>query len=159
MKQLWSPWRMKYIQSNKVKDCIFCRALSQLDDEQNLVIARGKSVFAMLNLYPYTSGHLMIVPNAHVANLDELEPATRAEMMDLTAAATLVLRQVYHPEGFNLGINMGEVAGAGIAEHIHMHVVPRWGGDTNFMSSLASTRVLPESLQDTFLRLRLAWKH
>lgn len=150
---------MKYIQSNKVKDCIFCRALSQLDDEQNLVIARGKSVFAMLNLYPYTSGHLMIVPNAHVANLDELEPATRAEMMDLTAAATLVLRQVYHPEGFNLGINMGEVAGAGIAEHIHMHVVPRWGGDTNFMSSLASTRVLPESLQDTFLRLRLAWKH
>lgn len=150
---------MKYIQSNKVKECIFCRALNQLDDEQSLVVERGKSVFAMLNLYPYTSGHLMIVPNAHVANLDELDAATRAEMMDLTASATLVLRQVYHPEGFNLGINMGEVAGAGIAEHIHMHVVPRWGGDTNFMSSLASTRVLPESLQDTFLRLRLAWKH
>lgn len=158
MNYLWSPWRMSYIENHlKVDNCVFCIAASRPDDEENLVIFRGRRVFIILNRYPYTSGHLMAVPFEHCSDLGGLDPETRAEMMELVHRATLVLQAVYHPQGFNLGMNIGEAAGAGIAEHIHFHVVPRWGGDTNFMSSLADTRVLPEALEETFRRVREAW--
>jgi ATP adenylyltransferase len=158
MNYLWSPWRMKYISEHrKVTGCVFCWALEQTDSVENLVVARGQAAFVILNRFPYTSGHLMIVPCEHQPSLELLAPATRAEIMELAAQALAVLQGVYHPQGFNLGMNIGESAGAGIAEHVHLHIVPRWGGDTNFMSSLANTRVLPEALEDTFARVREAW--
>jgi ATP adenylyltransferase len=150
---------MTYIQNNQHSaDCVFCTALAQADGPQNLIVARGGRAFVILNRYPYTSGHLMVVPNEHRAALEELDSQTRAEIMELSNQAILILQAVYHPQGFNLGMNIGEVAGAGIADHIHMHIVPRWGGDTNFMTSLANTRVLPESLPDTYQRVRQSWK-
>jgi ATP adenylyltransferase len=150
---------MTYIQNNQHSaDCVFCSALEQADGPANLIVARGGRAFVILNRYPYTSGHLMVVPNAHRAALEELDAHTRAEMMELSNQAILILQAVYHPQGFNLGMNIGEVSGAGIADHIHMHIVPRWGGDTNFMTSLANTRVLPESLPDTYQRVRQSWE-
>ena len=150
---------MDYIQSNKdEEECVFCRALAQHDSVENLIIERGKLAFVILNRFPYTSGHLMVVPYAHQAHLSALERETRAEIIELSNRATLVLENVYHPQGFNLGMNLGEAAGAGIAEHLHMHVVPRWGGDTNFMSSLADTRVLPESLEETYRKVQEGWR-
>lgn len=150
---------MEYINNHdKVEGCVFCNALKLADDTDNLIIARGQLAFVILNRYPYTSGHLMVVPNAHQSSLDALEPAARSEIMELTNQAMLVLHRIYHPQGFNLGMNIGSVAGAGIAEHVHMHVVPRWGGDTNFMSAVAGTRVLPESLEDTYQRVSAGWR-
>lgn len=151
---------MAYIQSPKPDSgCIFCKALQQPDSVENLIVARGRSAFVILNRYPYTSGHLMVVPFDHVSSLDLLSGETRAEIMELTMRATQVLARVYHPEGYNLGMNLGEVAGAGIAEHLHMHIVPRWGGDANFMSTVAQTRVLPEALEDTYRRVADGWNH
>ncbi|MDD5467670.1 MAG: HIT domain-containing protein [Anaerolineales bacterium] len=159
MKHLWSPWRMTYIENHdKAEACAFCVALAQVDGPQNLILHRGKRAFLILNRYPYTGGHLMAVACDHQPSLEDLDAATRAEMMELATQAMGVLREVYHPDGFNLGINIGEAAGAGIREHVHMHVVPRWGGDTNFMSTLAGTRVLPEALEDTYHRFSAAWK-
>jgi len=150
---------MEYINNHeKVEGCVFCNALGHADGIDNLIIARGQRAFVILNRYPYTSGHLMVVPNAHQSSLDALELAARSEMMELTNQAIQILQHVYHPQGFNLGMNIGSVAGAGIAEHVHMHVVPRWGGDTNFMSAVAGTRVLPESLEDTYLRVSAGWR-
>jgi ATP adenylyltransferase len=150
---------MTYILDNQHSaDCVFCTALGGLDGPDNLIVARGRRAFVILNRYPYTSGHLMVVPMKHCASLDELDPETRAEIMELSNRATLILQAVYQPQGFNLGMNIGEVAGAGIADHIHMHIVPRWGGDTNFMSSLANTRVLPESLAVTYQRVHRTWE-
>jgi ATP adenylyltransferase len=150
---------MTYIQNNKPDDaCIFCIALQQADCLDNLIVWRGEHAFVILNRFPYTSGHLMIVPYTHRASLELLDPAARAEIMELAAKAIQVLQQVYSPEGYNLGINIGKVAGAGIAGHVHLHVVPRWGGDTNFMTSLGDTRVLPETLEDTYLRVKDAWE-
>jgi ATP adenylyltransferase len=150
---------MTYIQNNKKKGgCVFCNAFAETDSIQNLIIYRGERAFVIINRYPYTSGHLMVVSNEHAATLQELAAETRAEIMELTAKALRVLSAVYQPQGFNLGMNLGEVAGAGIAEHLHMHIVPRWGGDTNFMSTTATTRVLPEALEDTYDRLKEAWK-
>ena len=150
---------MKYIQNNQHSaECVFCMALEQPDGLENLIVARGALAFVILNRYPYTSGHLMVVPMQHCSSLDELDAQTRAEMMELSNRSVLILQAVYHPQGFNLGMNIGEVAGAGIADHVHMHIVPRWGGDTNFMSSLADTRVLPESLDDTYRRVRQDWE-
>ncbi|HSF82999.1 MAG TPA: HIT domain-containing protein [Anaerolineales bacterium] len=160
MNYLWSPWRMAYIQNhNKEQICALCTELSRPDGPENLIVHRSERVFLILNRYPYTSGHLMIVPYDHVSTLGELELATRIELMEVTNQAINVLTSIYHPQGFNVGINIGEAAGAGITEHIHMHVVPRWLGDTNFMSSLGSTRVLPESLEDSFRRIHEAWHH
>ncbi len=150
---------MEYIQnSNKEAGCIFCKRPAQPDGEDNLIVARGARAYVILNRYPYTSGHLMIVPFDHQPSLELLVPETRAEIMELASLAILVLRREYRPEGFNLGINIGEVAGAGIAGHVHLHVVPRWAGDTNFMSTLGGTRVLPETLEDTYRRVRGRWE-
>ena len=159
MNHLWSPWRMEYINNHdKVEGCVFCNAISAADGQENLIVMRGKLAFVILNRYPYTSGHLMVVPFAHRPALDELDSATRAEIMELTNQAVLVLQRIYHPQGFNLGMNIGAVAGAGIAEHVHLHIVPRWGGDTNFMSAVADTRVLPERLEETYQRISSDWK-
>ena len=157
MKQLWSPRRMKYIESHKQDGCVFCQAIEQEDGEENLIVFRGETCFVILNRYPYTNGHIMILPYVHKAKLSELNPETRAEMIELVSKGTQVLQEIYKPEGFNVGINIGEAAGAGIEEHIHMHIVPRWKGDTNFMSSVGETRVLPEELEETCRRIIAVW--
>jgi len=146
---------MEYIENHSQDGvCIFCDALAKTDGEENLIAFRGSLAFVILNRYPYTSGHLMVVPFAHKPNLERLDPATRAEMMELTSRCMSVLRNVYSPQAFNMGANIGEAAGAGVKEHVHIHIVPRWKGDTNFMSTLAETRVLPELLEDTYRRIR-----
>jgi len=158
MNHIWSPWRMTYIQSDKnIDGCVFCTELSRSDGLENLIVLRAPRAFVILNRYPYTTGHLMIVPYTHVPTLEELEAPTRAELIELSSNAMQVLRVVYRPQGFNLGMNIGDVAGAGIAEHVHLHVVPRWCGDTNFMSSLSQTRIIPESLEDTYQKVCEAW--
>jgi ATP adenylyltransferase len=151
MNHIWSPWRMKYIKNHpKEEGCVFCNAQAQEDNAENLIAFRGEYAFVILNLYPYTNGHLMVVPFQHAATLEELEPAARAEMMELTAQCMSILRKIYNPQAFNMGANIGAAAGAGVPGHIHMHIVPRWGGDTNFMTVLGETRVLPESLADSY---------
>ena len=159
MEHLWSPWRMEYIQSPKQANCVFCTEVTKEDGPENLILHRSQSAFVIVNRYPYTSGHLMVVPYGHFPSVELLDARTRAEMMELCALVLSVLRVVYKPQGFNVGINIGEAAGAGIEAHVHMHIVPRWTGDTNFMSSLAGTRVLPETLEDTYKRLKEAWKN
>lgn len=148
---------MDYIVSEKRKDCVFCTALAQVDGLENLVVYRGQYNFVVLNRYPYTTGHLMIVPYAHLHSLELLDAPIRAEMIELTAQAMRVLRSEYRPQGFNVGINEGEAAGAGIDEHLHLHITPRWNGDTNYMSALANTRVLPETLESTLARVTRRW--
>jgi len=146
---------MEYLDgSNKVDGCVFCVAQSMPDSTENLIVYRGKHAYVILNLYPYTSGHVLVVPFKHVPNLQELDPETRAEMMELTSQSMTVLRNLYQPQGFNMGANLGAAAGAGAPEHVHLHVVPRWSGDTNFMSTLGQTRVLPEALVDTYERIK-----
>ncbi|HJS28103.1 MAG TPA: HIT domain-containing protein [Anaerolineales bacterium] len=158
MKQIWSPWRMDYIEKPKQEGiCVFCDALAAEDGPDNLIVHRGRRAFVILNRYPYTSGHLMIVPFDHHPALEDLDHETRAELMDLASVATRTLTNTYRPEGFNLGINIGEAAGAGILDHIHIHIVPRWVGDTSFMSALGGVRVLPQSLEDTYHRIKNAW--
>ena len=157
MNQLWSPWRMEYIGSNKVEGCVFCTVQEQEDSAENLIVFRGTYTFVILNRYPYTSGHLMVIPYVHKPNLEELDVESRTEMMELTSRCTTVLRTVYKPQGFNIGMNIGEAAGAGVKEHVHIHIVPRWVGDTNFMSAVGQTRVLPETLEDTYRRVKEAF--
>lgn len=146
---------MEYIEnSNKEDGCIFCNAQEKEDSAENLIAFRSERAYVILNRYPYTSGHLMVVPFDHKPNLEELDPLTRAEMMELTSRCMTVLRKIYNPQAFNMGANIGEAAGAGVKSHVHLHVVPRWAGDTNFMSILGETRVLPESLENTYQRVR-----
>jgi ATP adenylyltransferase len=159
LNHIFSPWRMEYIQSDKHTTCAFCEELAKPDGTENLIVFRGRRAFIILNRYPYTSGHLMIVPFQHESTLDALDEETRVELMSLTNRAIEAIKSVYHPQGFNVGINIGEAAGAGITEHIHVHVVPRWIGDTNFMSSLSETRVLPETLEETYDRMVTAWEN
>jgi ATP adenylyltransferase len=155
MKHIWSPWRMEYIENHgKQGGCVFCEVVAAADSTDNLIVYRGQLAFVILNRYPYTSGHVMVVPFEHKPNLEQLDAATRGEMMELTSRATAVLRTTYNTQAFNVGLNIGEAAGAGVKEHVHIHVVPRWNGDTNFMSSLADTRILPELLEDTWQRIR-----
>jgi len=154
MNYIWSPWRMEYIESNKEEGCVFCSAQEKEDSAENLIALRGEHAYVILNRYPYTSGHLMVVPLDHKPNFEDLDPQTRAEMMELTSRCMTVLRKVYHPQAFNMGANIGEAAGAGVKLHVHIHIVPRWQGDTNFMSVLGETRVLPESLESTYQRVR-----
>jgi ATP adenylyltransferase len=135
--------------------CIFCQAaMSTADDDVNLVAYRGTLVFIILNRYPYTSGHLMIAPYEHVSRLSGTDDSTTEEMMRLARRAEQVLETVYHPDGLNLGMNLGEAAGAGIEQHIHLHVLPRWKGDANFMSTVGNTRIIPETLEDTYTKLK-----
>ena len=145
-------------QATPADACIFCAKHAERNDEQNLILHRGRYNFILLNLYPYTTGHLMVAPYAHVAMLDELSPESAAELMDLTQAAVRRLREVYRPQGLNLGMNLGECAGAGIAGHLHMHVLPRWPGDANFMTTIGETRVMPEELPVTWRRLSQAFR-
>ncbi len=158
MDYLWTPWRYQYIvKSGDAGECVFCAAGRSSNDEEALVIHRAAFNFVILNRFPYTSGHVMVVPYDHVASLTELKDEALAEMMGLARDAERHLRAVYHPEGLNLGINLGKSAGAGIAGHIHLHALPRWTGDTNFMTAIGETRILPEDLQETWRRLRLAF--
>lgn len=160
MKRIWSPWRMKYIESHEEQEgCIFCNALAQPDNEENLIIKRGTLAFVILNLYPYTSGHIMVAPMVHQPSLEFLDPGARAEMMELVSESILVLKEVYRPQAFNVGANIGEAAGAGEPGHVHLHIVPRWTGDTNFMSTLGETRVLPEALENTYKRIKAGFGH
>ncbi len=149
---------MKYIQQGvQPEGCIFCNAAQPGNDDEYLVVARAKRCFVILNRYPYTSGHVMVVPYVHQPSIEDLDAETRQEMIELANQALGVLRSVYRPEAFNVGANIGAAAGAGIAEHVHIHVVPRWNGDTNFMSTIAATRVLPEDLTETYHRIRDQW--
>lgn len=158
MKQLWSPWRMKYIQEDKNSgQCPFCEALSSGDPLAYHLVHHGEKAFVILNRYPYTTGHVLILPLEHVEDLAELDPETRAEMGELINHALGVLREVYHPEGFNVGLNLGEAAGAGLPKHLHWHVVPRWSGDTNYMTAVGEVRVLPEALEDSYQKIKKAW--
>ena len=152
--RLWAPWRLEYIRSPSPDECIFCRAVSAEDDERQLVVERGERCFVMLNAFPYTSGHLMVAPYAHLPSIEDLDPAALTELMTLSQRSLAALRRNYGPDGFNLGINEGSVAGAGIEDHVHLHVVPRWGGDTNFMPVIGGTRVLPQSLGESWQELR-----
>lgn len=158
MQRLWSPWRSKYIASgvdSNAAECVFCRIGARPDqDEENFVLHRAEHAFVVLNLYPYITGHLMIVPYLHTSELDVLAKEITDEMMDLTKRAQAALREVYSPSGFNLGMNLGSAAGAGIADHVHIHFLPRWSGDTNFMTTVGDSRVIPEALEVTYGKLR-----
>jgi ATP adenylyltransferase len=145
---------MKYLVGDKPDKCVFCDAISSKDDKENLVVYRGEHAVIMLNLYPYNSGHLMVIPLAHVESLEGLDAATQLEVMELVSRSLTALRKLYSPDGFNIGVNIGSAAGAGICEHVHIHVVPRWDGDTNFMPVFASTRVVPEMLNVTYDKLK-----
>jgi ATP adenylyltransferase len=134
--------------------CIFCKAIAEEDGPQNLIVLRREQAFVILNRYPYTTGHLMIVPFAHVDTIEVLDARARGELMDLMTEMMILLRELYNPQAFNIGANIGSAAGAGIVGHVHLHVVPRWAGDTNFMSTIGETRVLPEDLDETFRRIR-----
>lgn len=152
---LWAPWRMEFIRSEKPKGCIFCEftAATPAHDRENLVVHRAAHSFTCLNKYPYNSGHVMVIPRAHVSDLDALSPEQWADLQDELRLAADVVKKVYSPDGLNVGMNLGKAAGAGIADHLHWHVVPRWGGDNNFMPVLADTRVVVEALDDAWRRL------
>jgi ATP adenylyltransferase len=155
--RIWAPWRLAYVKDaskDAEEGCIFCTKPAEDDDESNLIVHRGDLCFVILNLFPYTNGHMMIAPYEHTGALEELADDTVLELMQLTQRAIRALAEVYGPEGFNIGINQGKVAGAGVEDHIHQHVVPRWGADTNFMPVIGSTRVLPQSLADSYRALR-----
>jgi ATP adenylyltransferase len=157
MDYLWTPWRYRYISEAKnVSGCVFCNAPAANHDEEWLIVKRAVKNYVILNRYPYTSGHVMIVPYAHTADFPGLERDAAAEMILLCQSVQAAIEDVYHPDGFNLGMNLGRSAGAGIADHLHMHVVPRWLGDTNFMTTVGETRVEPEELSTTYTKLRKA---
>ena len=162
MERLWSPWRMAYVSdpgggSGPGTDCIFCAALASADDAASYVLHRGERTFVLLNAFPYNTGHLMIAPQRHMGELEGLDAGARSELIELTARATSILKGVMRPDGFNVGMNLGEVAGAGVPGHLHVHVVPRWSGDTNFMPVVGDTKVLPETLDQTYVKLRPAF--
>lgn len=154
MQQLWAPWRMEYVSSGaRPEGCIFCTKPAQDKDGENYILWRGRHTFVIMNIFPYNNGHLMVVPYSHADSLAKLDADTRLELMSVSSLAVEALRKVMKPEGFNVGINLGKAGGAGIAEHLHIHVVPRWGGDTNFMPVLADVRVIPQHLQSTYEQL------
>ena len=155
MDYLWTPWRYAYVAGiDKTSGCVFCDLPRAGDDAKALIVHRGQHCYVVLNAYPYTSGHVMIVPFAHLDELQKLPVEAAHEMMDLGQRMERVLRQLYKPDGINLGMNIGKAAGAGVAGHIHMHALPRWVADANFMSVVAETRVLPESLETTYARIK-----
>jgi ATP adenylyltransferase len=155
--RLWAPWRLDYIKGPKPDECIFCTKPEEGDDRASYIVHRGEHCFAILNAFPYNNGHLMVAPYRHVPAIEEIEPEALLELMTMAQSGITALRQAYAPEGFNLGINQGKVAGAGVEHHIHLHIVPRWGADTNFMPVIAGTRVLPQSLDDSYRDVTRAW--
>ncbi len=155
MDKLWAPWRIGYILSDKKEDgCVFCNAFKSDNDEDRLVLFRSKHSFIIMNLYPYNAGHLMVVPNRHISSPTELKEEEQLDMFKLTNKCIEILKKVMNPDGFNVGMNLGRSAGAGIDDHIHIHIVPRWNGDTNFMPILADTKVVSESLKETYKKLK-----
>ena len=159
MDYLWTPWRYQYmtlVSQGKQPDCIFCDAVERNRDEETLIVRRGKKAFIILNRFPYTSGHVMIVPYAHVAELHLCEPGTLQEIMELAQKVEGAFRKDYKPDGMNLGMNLGRAAGAGVSGHLHLHMLPRWIGDSNFMTVTGETRVHPEELKTTYERLKKA---
>jgi ATP adenylyltransferase len=157
MDYLWTPWRYRYVAEPKnLEGCVFCNAQAAERDEEWLIVQRAVKNFVILNRYPYTAGHVMIVPYAHTADFSGLEKDTAGEMMLLAQRVQAAIEDTYHPDGFNIGMNLGLSAGAGIADHLHLHVVPRWTGDTNFMTTVSETRLQPEELSVTYTKLRKA---
>lgn len=155
MDRLWTPWRFEYIRNaDQETSCVFCRIAADTQDAANLVLYRGRHLFVLLNLFPYTSGHILLVSNRHIASLSEATPEELHGMADLARHCENALRQEYHPDGYNMGFNLGRAAGAGVDRHLHMHIVPRWVGDSNFVSVVGETRVLPEELPTTYQRLK-----
>ena len=154
--RMWTPWRLGYILSDKQTGCVFCEMLEAGDDRANLILLRSEHAFLVVNRYPYNNGHLMAVPYHHVDSLEKLSPAEVADMMALTELGVRALRHAMSPEGFNIGINIGKVAGAGVVDHIHCHTVPRWNGDANFMPVLGEVRLIPQDLWDTFDQIKQA---
>jgi ATP adenylyltransferase len=160
MTHLWTPWRSTYMKEQKKKGlCVFCEAATGASDQDSLVVYRGQGCFVILNRYPYTSGHIMVAPYSHVSRLNMIDDCVATEIMSLARFAEKFIEETYSPDGLNLGMNLGQAAGAGIEEHIHMHVLPRWRGDANFMTSVADTRIIPEALSDTYERLHAAFSH
>ena len=149
-KTIWAPWRIEYILGNKEEGCFLCRMFAEESDRDNLLLRRGKTCAVVMNRYPYTSGHLMVTPYRHVENLKDLTSEERIEMMDLTIETVEILKAELKPDGLNLGYNLGGAAGAGLKDHIHQHIVPRWIGDTNFMPVLSDTRVMPQALMEQY---------
>lgn len=156
MKHLWSPWRLEYLTAPKDEECIFCSAAETEDDREKLVLLRGERAFLVLNRYPYNNGHLLVVPYAHVPSLEDLDTPTLTEMMILLNRGLGALRTAMSPDGFNLGANLGKVAGAGVEDHVHLHAVPRWAGDTNFMPIIGDMRVVPQTWLQTYDDLKAA---
>ncbi len=154
MENIWAPWRKEFILSKKEGDCFFCEAIKDNQDHKNLVLYRGKECFCILNKYPYNNGHLMVVPNLHKDDLSKLSDSEMFEFITLTRDMKNILSKKMNPDGFNLGINFGKVAGAGVEDHIHFHIVPRWNGDSNFMPVIADTKVIPQSLDDLYIELK-----
>jgi ATP adenylyltransferase len=157
MDYIWTPWRyqyMKQVESGNQPECIFCDAATRQDDHETLVVYRGQKIFVILNRFPYTSGHVMIVPYAHVGELGACEPAALNEMMSLAQRMESIFRVSYKPDGMNVGMNLGRAGGAGVVGHVHLHVLPRWFGDSNFMTVVGESRVLPEDLTTTYQRMR-----
>lgn len=154
---LWAPWRMQYVTGAKPTGCFLCKKHQDSNDAENYVVSRGVRCYVILNIFPYNPGHVMIVPYAHLPSVGDLDEETLAEMMILVSRCVKLLQKTMSPSGFNVGMNIGRVAGAGVAEHVHAHVVPRWEGDANFMPVVGSTKVLPEELRSTYERLRKAW--
>ncbi|MEE9239023.1 MAG: HIT domain-containing protein [Thermodesulfobacteriota bacterium] len=149
MKTLWAPWRIEYITGGKKEGCIFCDKPKEGNDKKNLILYKGETSFIIMNRYPYSNGHLMAVPYRHINNMSELDHKERLELMNLTTKCIEILK-VMHPDGFNIGMNLGTAGGAGIDDHLHFHIVPRWNGDTNFMPLIADVKVMPEYLEDTY---------
>jgi ATP adenylyltransferase len=157
--QLWAPWRLKYIekaQTQSAEDCFFDALPQETNDRENFILYRGKSVFVILNAFPYNNGHLMVAPYRHVADLEEMSEEELLEVNQTLSRCVSWLKKAYSPEGFNIGVNLGKVAGAGVPGHIHWHIVPRWNGDSNFMTVIGEVRVLPENLYQTYDRLKSA---
>lgn len=159
MHRMWAPWRMEYINSiDKEEGCFLCDIIKEADDRKNLILHRGKGAFVLLNRYPYNSGHLMIAPYNHTSDLDKLDNSCKQEIMDLTAKSMQILGKDINSQGFNCGMNFGRVAGAGVEDHLHMHIVPRWSGDVNFFPIFGDVKSMPEFLDDTYKKLINSFK-
>ncbi len=157
MEVMWAPWRMEYIKSAKPEGCFFCSKLAESRDAENHIIWRGERAFVLLNTYPYNNGHMMVAPCAHVGTLEDVPLETLTEMMALCQDAVRALGLDFRPDGVNMGVNLGSAAGAGVKDHLHIHLVPRWNGDTNFMAVVEDTRIIPQSLDDAYRRLHTAF--